>query len=110
MVTRSYECRAPLAGADPEPLIATLQAQMDRVMHLHPALRGAKLEASDGFLVMTLRIVGRDRSSVLHKAKLVAGRLLHRAKLHIPSATLVLVGVHDAGDGRKSRTPNAPPP
>ena len=92
-VIRIYECRAPLGQNDPDALIATLQAQLAAVMRLHPQLRGAQLRASDGFLIMTLRMCARDRSHVLHKAKLVATRLLQRAKIDITTATLVLVGV-----------------
>jgi hypothetical protein len=97
-VTRIFECRAPLAGQDPDALIASLQAQMAKVMHLHPQLRGAALQASEGFLVMTLRVVSRDRSNVSQKARLIATRLLQRAKLDVASATLILVGI--PADGR----------
>lgn len=97
-VTRVFECRAPLAGAEPEAVIASLEAQMAKVMFHFPQLRGAELQAAEGHLVMTLRICARDRSAVTHKAKVVATRLLQRAKLSVPDATLVLSGV--PRDGR----------
>ena len=95
---RIFECRAPLAGADGEALIATLQAQMPRVTHLHPQLLGVTLEVSEGFLIMTLRVRARDRSNVWQKARLIASRLLNRVKLDAATATLILVGI--PADGR----------
>jgi hypothetical protein len=102
MVARIYECRALHGNSDPDALIATLQAQMPKVTQLHPALRGASLEASDGFLIMTLRICARDRSRVQQKARLIATRILQRAKIDPASATLTLIGI--PADGRMSKT------
>jgi hypothetical protein len=92
-VVRIYECRVPLEGATPEAVIASLQAQMPRVVALHPQLRGCELTATETDLVMTMRVAARDRSSVLHHAKLIGGRLVHRAKLDVTKATLVLIAV-----------------
>ena len=101
-VTRIFECRVPHGQADPDALIASLQAQLARAMFLHPQLRGAQFSASDGDLVMTLRVVARDRSNVAAKARLIASRLVNRAKLNPHDAKLILVGVPSDGRSAKS--------
>lgn len=93
-----FHVQAPLGDADPEPLIATLQARLARLQDIYPGLRGARVQASEGFLELILRCAGRDRWVLSRTARTIASSMLRRVKLDPKQATVV--GVDTAPSAR----------
>lgn len=89
--------QAPLDGADPDPLIATLTGKLEQLAHLHRALRGVDLRAADGILYMNLRCEGRDRWTLSRHAKLIVSAMIRRIKLDHTKVTLGSVINHSDG-------------
>ncbi len=85
---RIFTVTAPLGDMDSDAVCATLQAAMDRLTFLHPALREASACGSGGVLTMMLRVSGRDQWSTLRAARKIATSMLRRVK--IPTETAVL--------------------
>lgn len=85
------EITAPLGTVDGDAAVATLTAQIEKVVHFYPALRDASVSASEGVLTMRLRVVGRSRWDISYKARRIASSMLRRVKIDPTSGTLVLV-------------------
>lgn len=74
---------------DIDTLISSLNAKLQRLTFLHPALRSVDLQAADGTLTMTLATEGRDQWMCQNHARVIASAMLRRVRLNTTTATLV---------------------
>lgn len=86
-----WRVEAPLGDVNGDAATATLSASMDRLIHLHPHLRSASVQASEGVLVLELRVTGRDRWAVAAHARKIGSRMLERVRIDVATAKMVFV-------------------
>lgn len=87
---QTFIVSAPLGQVDGDAAVSTLSTAMGRLTHLHPALRGAATQASEGVLTMTLRVAGRTRWHSSGDARKIASSMLHRVGIAASTATMQL--------------------
>lgn len=88
---QTFHFRVPLGEAEADPLIATLRDKLERLVRLKPTLRGVRLEASEGFLLMSLRCAGHNRWACSYDARRIAATMLNRVKLDVNAAELISI-------------------
>jgi hypothetical protein len=88
---RIFAITAPLGAVDGDAATATLQAAMDKLIRLHPALREASVAVSEGVLTMTLRVSGRDQWATSLAARKIGSSMLYRVGIDTRSAAIQLV-------------------
>lgn len=85
------EITAPLGTVDGSAAVATLEAQMAKVVQFYPALRDASVAASEDVLTMRLRVAGRSRWHISYAARKIGSSMLRRIGVDPAAGTLVLI-------------------